>query len=90
MPALALKQSAATAVFKLVLEPDSVNYSHAEVFSTRKLIPYRQITGVFRDAERAYIVWAGQSAKFLHQPGNADYDAFLSELLNRIAATRGA
>lgn len=90
MSSLILKQSAFSAVFRLSLEPTEVTYSHSEVFSTKKSIPYRQITGVFRDAERAYIVWSGQVAKFLHQAGNAEYDAFIAELLKRIKATRGA
>lgn len=85
-----LKQSAATAAFKLVLEPSEILYQHSEVFSTKKSIPYRQVTGVFRDAERCYIVWGSQVAKFLHQPGNAEYAAFMDELLLRIKATRGA
>ena len=90
MSTLSIKQSAFSAVFKLTLEPSEVSYSHSEVFSTKKSIPYRQITGVFRDAERAYIVWGGQVAKFLHQNDNADYQAFMAELLKRIKATRGA
>lgn len=90
MSALSIKQSAFSAVFKLTLETSEVLYSHSEVFSTKKTIPYRQVTGVFRDAERAYIVWGGQVAKFLHQAGNADYEAFMAELLKRINASRGA
>lgn len=91
MSNLSLKQSAFSAVFRLTLEPSEIAYSHSEVFSTKKSIPYRQVTGVFRDAERAYIVWgAGQVAKFLHQAGNQDYETFMSELLQRIGASRGA
>ena len=90
MSTLSLKQSAATAVFKLVLDASEISYQHSEVFSTKKTIPYRQITGVFRDAERCYIVWSSQVAKFLHQPGNAEYAAFMEQLLARINASRGA
>lgn len=90
MSLLALKQSTLTANYKLILEPSDVVYTHAEVFSSRKSIPYRQITGIFRDAERCYIVWGGQVARFLHQPDNADYKTFIDELLRRIAATSGA
>jgi hypothetical protein len=90
MSTLSIKQSAFSAVFRLTLEPSDIVYSHSEVFSTKKTIPYRQVTGVFRDAERAYIVWSGQVAKFLHQAGNQDYELFMAELLKRINASRGA
>jgi hypothetical protein len=90
MTEVMLKQSGITMTFRLVLEPSAVAYSHSEVLSERKSIPYRQITGIFRDADRCYIVWGADVVHFLHQPEKTDYVTFVDQLLQRVRPSRGA
>lgn len=90
MSELSLKQTGLTNAYKLVLEPSSLSYSHSEVLTAKKDIPYRQITGLFRDAERCYVVWGGEIVHFLHQAGYPAYQEFVDELLLRIKSSRGA
>ena len=88
MSALALKQTSLTNVFKLVLEASSLSYNRSEVLSSKKDIPYRQITGLFRDAERCYIVYGGEVVHFLHQGESPEYVAFMEQLVARLQSSR--
>jgi len=90
MTELTLKQSAFANSFKLVLEATELSYAHSEAFSQKKTIPYRQITGVFRDADRCYIVWGSEVVYFLNEPKKPEYVTFVDQLLSRIKASRGA
>ena len=67
-----------------------VTWSHSELLSTKKTIPYRQITGVFRDAEKCYIVWGGEVVHFLHQPQKEEYNSFVAQLVRRVKNAQGA
>jgi hypothetical protein len=90
MTDLALKQSSFSNTFKLVLEPSELSYAHSEVLSEKKSIPYRQISGIFRDADRCYVVWGTDVVHFLHEPQKQEYLDFIVQLLSRVRTTRGA
>jgi len=90
MTELSLKQTAFSNTFKLVLEPSELQYAHSEVLSEKKSIPYRHISGIFRDADRCYIVWGHDVVHFLHEPSKPEYVSFVEQLLSRVRSSRGA
>ncbi len=85
-----LKQSGFSSAWKVVLGMTSITWTQSELLSTKKIIPYRQVTGVFRDAEKCYIVWGGEVAHFLHQPKKEEYNSFVAQMVRRVKSARGA
>jgi len=87
---ITLTQSGFSSSWKITLSDAALVYTHAEALSSKKTIPYRQITGLFRDAERFYVVWGREVVHFLHQPQKEEYTGFSAQLLRRVKTAHGA
>ena len=90
MNELTLKQAGFSSAWKVILGISSVTHTQSELLSSKKTIPYRQISGIFRDAERCYIVWGAEVVHFLHQPQKAEYTSFVAEMVRRVKSAHGA
>jgi len=85
-----LKQSTLGTNYKLELQDAALSVVITDVTAAKKILLYRDITGLFTDAEKCHVVCKGDVVSFLHQPSVADYALFTAELVRRLKAVHGA
>lgn len=82
-PTIVLEQQGPAGVMRLALDAHTV-VDKAAPPGARLVLPLRDVRAVLRDRERTHIVGPAGAISFVNEPGRAEFEAFVDQLLQRL------